>query len=103
MTNKTNLKRIREIYLRNDNDNLDNAISEDGESNSDPDPDYCASGTESDDTSADEYISKGDDSSDSNTADHDINTNIQPDSLEETGVDGQKNATQATVVFVPST
>ncbi|CAF1224457.1 unnamed protein product [Adineta steineri] len=86
MTSKTNLKRIREIYLRNDNDDLDNTVSEDDKSSSGSDSDYCGSETESNDTSTDEYISKDDDSSDSYAADNDTNINIQPDTLEKNGV-----------------
>lgn len=86
MTSKTNLKRIREIYLRNDNDDLDNTVSEDDKSGSDSDSDYCGSETESNDTSTDEYISKDDDSSDSYATDNDININTQPDSLEKNGI-----------------
>ena len=37
MTTKTNLQRIREILIPNNTDEFENNISEDGESNSDPD------------------------------------------------------------------
>ncbi len=69
MTTKTNLKRIREILTPNNTDEFDNNISEDDESNSDPD---YLSETESDDTSTDECISKEDESSDSNVSNDDI-------------------------------
>ncbi|CAF3970260.1 unnamed protein product [Rotaria sordida] len=86
MTTKSNLKRIREIILTdNDNNNeFDDTVFEDDESNSDSD--YSPSGTESDDTSTDECISKEDDSSDSHISDDDISTNTQPESVEKGGI-----------------
>ncbi|CAF0871595.1 unnamed protein product [Rotaria sordida] len=69
MTTKSNLKRIRETILTdNDNNNeFDDTVFEGDESNSDSD--YSSSGTESDDTSTDECILKEDDSSDSHISD----------------------------------
>ena len=69
MTTKTNLKRIREILTLNSTNKFDTNISEDDESNSDPD---YLSETESDDTYTAECISKEDELSDSNVSDYDI-------------------------------
>ncbi|CAF4667199.1 unnamed protein product, partial [Rotaria sp. Silwood2] len=63
----------------------DDDISEDEKLESDSD--YLLSGTESDDTSTDECISKEDDSTDSYVSDDDdINSNTQPDTIEKGGV-----------------
>ncbi|CAF4474867.1 unnamed protein product, partial [Rotaria sp. Silwood2] len=63
----------------------DDDISEDEKLESDSD--YLFSGTESDDTSTDECISKEDDSTDSYVSDDDdINSNTQPDTIEKGGV-----------------
>src|ERR1700722_12708564 len=84
MATKSNLKRIREILLTNNNNEFDNTVSEDDESNSDPD--YSVSETESDDTSTDECISKEDVSSDSYISDDYINIHTQRKSVEKGGV-----------------
>ncbi len=85
MTTKTNLKRIREILTPNNTDEFDNNISEDDESNSDPN---YLSETESDDISTDECISKEDESSDSNIDDDGIyiDTNAQPETIKKGGL-----------------
>ncbi|CAF1508164.1 unnamed protein product [Rotaria sordida] len=59
-------------------------ISDYDESNSDPD--YSVGEIKSDDTSADESISKEDDSLDSNSTDDNIDINSQPESIEKNGV-----------------
>ncbi|CAF1585640.1 unnamed protein product, partial [Adineta steineri] len=76
---KSNLKRIGEILLIDDNE-IDDPINEDLESDSD-DSDYEAVVPDSDDTSTDEYISSQYDSSDS---DVDQNNSLvsQPSTLE---------------------
>lgn len=84
MITNSNLKRIREILLTNNNNEFDNTVSEDDESDSDSD--YSAPETESDDTSTDECISEKDDSSDSYISDDNTNTNIQPKSIQKDGV-----------------
>ena len=56
MTSKQSLKNIREIFMTNHTNEFDKNISEDDESNFEPD--YSDAQTESDDTSTDEYISK---------------------------------------------
>lgn len=84
MPTKSNLKRIREILVLKNTDQLDKNVSEDEESSSDPD--FSLSEPESDDTSTDEYISENDNSSDSYISGDDIQINIQPDTIEKGGV-----------------
>jgi len=55
MNSKSNFKRIRQVLLKNSNDEFDNDLTEDVEANSDTN--YSPSETESADTSADECIS----------------------------------------------
>ncbi|CAF0970366.1 unnamed protein product [Rotaria sordida] len=84
MASKPILKRIRDVLMTNSTNEYDKNISEDEESNSDPD--YLGAETESDDTSTDEHISKKDDSSDSDNTDDDTVINNQPESAEKNGV-----------------
>ncbi|CAF1044065.1 unnamed protein product [Rotaria sordida] len=83
MSTKTNLKRIRKILITDNTNEFTDNISEDDESNSDPD--YSFSNTESDDTSTDECISK-EDSSYAHFSDDDTHINAQPKSTEKGGV-----------------
>jgi len=92
MTTKSTLKRIRQILLSDNTDEIDNDFTEDVESNSDSD--YSPSETESDDTSTDECISKEDELSDSYMSDNnDIITNTQPEFVEKNGITWSRNNT----------
>ena len=79
MSTKSNLKRLREALDLKDDDELGKDISEDEESNSDPD---FFSESESDDTSTDEHISENENSSDAGTSDDDVHINTQLDTIE---------------------
>ena len=73
MARKSNLNRIREVLITYITTEFVKNISEDDESNSDPD--YSIVEMESDDTSTDEHISK-DDSSDSNSTNDNIDIRV---------------------------
>ena len=78
MTNKSNLKRIRDILLSDMNDTDDQK--------SDLDSDFDISAAESDDTSTDEHISEESDPSNSNIDKNGAFTNNQPERIEKGGV-----------------
>ncbi|CAF1441178.1 unnamed protein product, partial [Rotaria sordida] len=79
---KSNLKRIREILLT-DNNEIDDI--DDGQ-DSDSDSEYDPIVTESDDTSTNKDISEESDSSNSDIDQSDIATNSQPETLQKVGV-----------------
>ncbi|CAF4278018.1 unnamed protein product [Rotaria sordida] len=79
---KSNLKRIQEILLTDNNESDDIG---DGQ-HSDSDSKYDPIVTESDDTSTNEHISEESDSSDSAIDQSDIATNSQSETLQKTGV-----------------
>jgi hypothetical protein len=83
MTNRTDLKKIREVLFANTSDIVDD--NWDGEE-SDSDSDFRISSNESDDTSADEYISEESNLSDSDADEHDALVNAQPRSIEKRGI-----------------
>ena len=93
MPTKPNLKRILEALDLETTDEVEENVSEDEESNSDPD--FSLSESESDDTSTDEHVSENDNSSDSYTNDDDIHVNIQPDTIEKNGVVWSKEKPKA--------
>ncbi|CAF4210444.1 unnamed protein product, partial [Rotaria sordida] len=80
---KSNLKRIRNIILTDENE-IDDNIS--AGQNSDSDSEYDPDAIESDDTSANEHISEESDSSCSDIDQDDIGRDDQPDTLEKDGV-----------------
>ncbi|CAF4128115.1 unnamed protein product [Rotaria sordida] len=79
---KSNLKRIREILLT-DNNEIDDI--DDGQ-DSDSDSEYDPIVTESDDTSTNKHISEESDSSNSDIDQSDIATDSQPETLQKVGV-----------------
>ena len=84
MKSKPNLKKIREVIMINSTNDFDKKSSKDDESNSDTD--YSNLEKESDDTSADEYISKENDSSASGSTGDDTDISNPPECIEKNGV-----------------
>ncbi|CAF5158501.1 unnamed protein product [Rotaria magnacalcarata] len=80
---KSNLKRIRDILLAEEN-GISNDVNGNQGSNSDSDSDFLA--TESDDTSNSEHISEESDLSDSDFEHGDVVTVSQPETLKKNGV-----------------
>ncbi|CAF4360634.1 unnamed protein product, partial [Rotaria sordida] len=79
---KSNLKRIQEILLTDNNESDDIGDGQDSDSDSEYDPIV----TESDDTSTNEHISEESDLSNSDIDQSDIATDSQPETLKKAGV-----------------
>ncbi|CAF2039338.1 unnamed protein product [Rotaria magnacalcarata] len=77
------MRNLNVLMMDNTNE-LDKNISDGDDSNSDPD--YSDIETESDDTSIDEFISKDDDPSDSDSTGVGIDISNQPESVKKNGV-----------------
>ncbi|CAM4965128.1 unnamed protein product [Rotaria socialis] len=80
---KSNLKRIRDILLADEN-GINNDVNDSQGSDSDSDSDFLA--TESDDTSNSEHISEESDLSNSDFEHGDVVTVSQPETLKKNGV-----------------
>ncbi|CAF5181164.1 unnamed protein product [Rotaria magnacalcarata] len=80
---KSNLKRIRDILLADEN-GINNDVNDNQGSDSDNDSDFLA--TESDDTSNSEHISEESDLSNSDFEHDDVVTVSQPETLKKNGV-----------------